>query len=191
LLLNELQPGESYEVILTPFHGLPLLRYRIGDLVTVVDLRDEEAGIGLPQIVFKARADEIIDLAGLCKLDERTLWQAIDNVGVKYVDWTACKEFQGGQSFLRLYLELKEESQAEEIARLIDEQLKAIHVSYREIEELLGLQPVRVTLLTPGTFQHYYEEKETEGASLGQLKPSHMHAPDAVIQRLLTLSQGG
>ena len=64
VLLDEVEPGKTYEVILTHFYGGPLLRYRIKDLVTCTAMRDEEAGIELPQMVFKARADDIISLAG-------------------------------------------------------------------------------------------------------------------------------
>jgi len=191
VLLDEVEPGKTFEVVLTQLYGMPLLRYRIGDLVTFVALRDEEAGIELPQLVFKARADEIIALAGLAELDEGIVWQAIANCGLKYEDWSARKEYEKDQSYLSLYLELKEEREAGEVEKLVDQQLKALDVDYRDVGTMLGLQPVRVTFLTPGTFQRYYEEKRKEGADLAHLKPPHMNASDTIIQRLLQLSQEG
>lgn len=191
VLLDEVEPGKTYEVVLTHFYAMPLLRYRMRDLVTFVALRDEEAGIELPQMVFKARADDIVALAGLAELDEKTTWQALVGTGVKYEDWSARKEYERGQGYLSLYLELKEEREAGEVEKLVDQQLKAIDVDYRDLETMLRLQPVRVTLLSPGTFQRYYEEKHKEGADLAHLKPPHMNASDTVIQRLLLLSQEG
>jgi len=46
-------------------------------------------------------------------------------------------------------------------------------------------------MLSPGTFERYREEKAKEGADLAHLKPAHMNAPDAIIKRLLELSDAG
>jgi len=191
VLLNELEEGKEYEVVITHLYGLPLLRYRMGDIVKVIALRDAETGVNLPHIVFQRRVGETIDLTGLARLDETTIWQAIANTGIKYVDWVACKEYDPTQSFVHLYVELKEEREADTIAAMVDEQLKIIDIDYRDIDAYLKLQPVRVTLLCPGTFQHFTEEKVKEGASLAHLKPIHMNPPEAVIQRLLQLSDIG
>jgi len=189
LLLNELEEGKSYEVVITHFYGMPLLRYRLMDIIKVIALKDEESGINLPQIVFQHRVGETINLAGLADLDEKTIWQAIANTRIKYNDWTACKEYDQNQSFLRLYIELKEEREASELETLIDEQLKRVDTDYKDIGSYLGFHPVRVTVLSPGTFQRYMGEKVKEGADLAHLKPTHMNAPDLVIRRLLQLSE--
>ncbi|GAG35774.1 unnamed protein product, partial [marine sediment metagenome] len=164
VLLNEVEEGKLYEVVITQFYGMPLLRYRLNDIIKIIAVRDEQAGINLPQIVFQRRVGEIINLAGLAELDEKTIWQAIANTGIKYTDWLAGKEYDQNQSFLRLYLELKEEREPAEIATMIDEQLKMIDIDYKDIDNYLKLQPVRVTLLSSGTFQRYTEEKVKEGA---------------------------
>ena len=191
VLLNELEEGKSYEVVITQFYGMPLLRYRMKDIIKVIALKDEESGINLPQIVFQRRVGETINLAGLADLDEKTIWQAIANTGIKYTEWSACKEYDQNKSFIRLYLELKERKEAREVETIIDEQLRIVDTDYKDIDSYLELQPVRVTLLTPGTFQRYMEEKRKEGADLAHLKPAHMNAPDVVIQRILQLSEVG
>ena len=189
VLFNELEEGNLYELVITQFYGMPLLRYRMNDLFQVVALRDDETGVSLPQLVFQRRVADIIDLAGLATLDEKTIWRAIANTGIKYTEWSACKEYDQNQSFLRLYLELSEEREAGEIEHLIDEQLKAVDSDYRDIDYYLEVQPVRVTLLAPGTFQRYMSEKAKEGADLAHLKPPHINPPEEVIQRVLQLSQ--
>ena len=191
VLLSEVEPEKTYEVVITHFYGMPLLRYRMADLVRFVALKDEEAGINLPQMVFLRRADDEIDLAGMTRLDERTIWRAIADAGIKYVDWSACKGYEGSQSFLHLYIEMKEEKEAGEIEHLVDEQLKIVDVDYRDIDSWLGLQPVRVTLLSSGTFQRFYEERVRQGADLAHLKPSHIKPPQETIESLLRLSEGG
>ena len=62
VLLDEVEPGKTYEVVISNFHGMPLLRYRPVDLVTITALEDPETGIKLPQTVFFSRADGLIDL---------------------------------------------------------------------------------------------------------------------------------
>jgi len=191
VLLDEVEAGKDYEIIITQFRGMPLLRYRLGDIVTITALADEEAGINLPQIMFKGRTDEIITLASLAQLDERTLWRAIANTGLKYEDWTARKEYEQGQAYLHVYLESKESKYAQGLEKLIDAQLRAIDPDYKDIDSWLGLQPIKVTFLSRGTFQRYFEEKRREGADFAHLKPRHINAPDEVIQQLLLLSSEG
>ena len=187
VLFNELRPGEEYEVVFTHFYGMPLLRYRLGDVVKCIGLRDEEAKINLPQVVFRARVGDIIQLSGLTELDERTLWQAIVNTGVKIEDWSACKEFEGSRACVRVFVEPKETVDQDSLALAIDAQLKALDADYRDLEEQLGFQPVRVTLLSSGTFGRYYEEMRHQGADLAHLKPPHMNPSYSVVQTLLRL----
>ncbi|GAH81957.1 unnamed protein product, partial [marine sediment metagenome] len=121
--------------------------------------------------------------------DEKTIWQAIANTGIKYTEWSVCKEYDRNQAFIRLYLELQEEKEAAEVESMINEQLKIVDLDYGDIDSYLALQPVRVTLLSSGTFQRYMEVKRREGADLAHLKPTHINAPEAVIHRLLELSK--
>jgi len=190
VLLNEVEAGKVYEVVTTSFYGMPFLRYRLGDLVKIISLK-EETGIKLPQMTFKARADDIVDVYGIARLDERTVWQAIVNTGVEYEDWSMRKEYEGDKPIVRLYIEFKQEMEAQELEQLLHEQLKGDEPLYNEAIEEMRTNPIRVTILPRGGFQHYYEEKRKAGADLAHLKPPHMNASDAVIQDLLRLSGGG
>jgi len=189
VLLDEVEEGKLYEVVITELYGMPLLRYRLKDVIKIVALRDDEAGVNLPQMVFQRRVGETINLGGLAHLDEKTIWQAIANTRLKYTDWSACKGYSRNKSFLNLYIEMKEEKEASEVAAMIDEQLKIVDTDYRDVDAYLKFQPVRVTILSPGTFQNFIEEKRKEGADLAHLKPSHVNPPEAVIKRLLELSE--
>jgi hypothetical protein len=187
ILLDEVKPGERYEIIVTSLYGMPFLRYRLGDLIKIVALEDEEAGIKLPQMVFESRSDGLIDIAGFPRLDEKTIWQAIANTGIKYEDWSVRKEYEQNEPIVRLYIELKEEREAAEVERLIHRELVSLNPDYRDLENMLGIRPLRVTLLPAGSFQRYYEAKQKSGAHLAHLKPPHMNAPDTVIQNLVKL----
>jgi len=185
--LNEVEQGQDYEVVLTHYHGMPFMRYRMGDVVRVAGMGDEETGSTLPQFAFKCRTGDIIMLYSLTELDEKTVWQAIINTGAKVAEWSAAKEIENDQAYLRLYIELKEGADQGDLEKAVDQQLRAIDVDYRDIGDQLGLQPVRVTYLPPGTFQRYYEEMRKEGADLAHLKPPHMNPSDDVIEKLFRL----
>ena len=69
VLLDGLEEGKLYELIVTQFYGMPLLRYRINDIIKVISLTDEETGVRLPQIAVQRKVGQTIDLAGLASLD--------------------------------------------------------------------------------------------------------------------------
>jgi phenylacetate-coenzyme A ligase PaaK-like adenylate-forming protein len=176
-------------MIITQFHGQPLIRYRLGDIVQVVSLEDEETGVRLPQIIVQGKVGETINLANLASLDEKTIWQSISNTKVRYEDWVAFKEYDKNESFLRIFIELKQLKDAQVLADMIDEQLKNVDTDYRDINSYLKTNPVRVTLLSPGTFQRYSDEKIKEGADIAHLKPIHINPSEEILKRLLQLGQ--
>ncbi|MFC1860185.1 GH3 auxin-responsive promoter family protein [Chloroflexota bacterium] len=193
-LLNELDSGESYEVVISHLYGMPLVRYRIGDIIKVINLGDKETGVNLPHIVFQRRIGETIALAGLADLDEKTIWQAISNTGVKYVDWVACKEIENNQAYLRIFVEMKAEEETREatvLAGVIDRELKIMDTDYKDIGEYLNLNPVKLTFLSAGTFGRYINEQREKGADLAHLKPAHVNPPDQAVKRLIELSKIG
>ena len=51
VLLDEVESGKIYEIVITNFYGGPFLRYRLGDLIRIISLKDEEMGVNLPQMV--------------------------------------------------------------------------------------------------------------------------------------------
>ena len=191
VLLNEVRAGERYEVVITNFYGGPFLRYRMHDLVRFVSLRDEEAGIELPSMVFAGRDNDLIDLAGFTGLiDEKLVWKAIANTGLMSEDWAIRKELFGLHAGLHLYIELREESGEREVAKRVHKELAELNPFYGDVEDFLGIRPLEVTLLSPGTFQRYMMGRQAAGADLAHLKPPHMNAPDAVIADLLKASNG-
>lgn len=187
VLLNEVEPGKLYEIIITNFYGMPFLRYRLGDLIRIASLEDKEAGIRLPQMMFESRADGLIDIAGFTRLDEKTVWQAIANTGIRHEDWSARKEFHLDKPVLQIYIEPKDSIETKELEYRIHEQLKVIDRDYSNLEDILGIQPLRVRQLPKGSFQHFFEEKRRAGADLAHLKPPHMNASDNDIKELLYL----
>ena len=175
-----------YELVITNFHGGIFVRYRTGDLIEIISLGDDELGIDIPQMVFHARADGVIDVGGFTRLTEKAIWHAIAETRVPYVDWTMRKEYSGGKPILHLYIELQEGvEETEDLKAVIHQKLAEKDPGYAELESMLGLDPLKITVLPPGTFAHYMEEMRAAGADLAHIKPPRIEPSEKVLNRLL------
>lgn len=187
LLLDEVKPGK-YELVITSLHGGPFVRYRVGHLIEIISLRNEQLDIDIPQMVFLTRVDDQIDIAGFTRLSEKTIWLALENSGLPYTDWTARKEIKDKPE-LHLYIEFKKNGYtAEQVADSIHEELKKLDTPYAELESFTGLRPLSITLLPENTFQIYKHRQQAIGADLLQLKPPHINPSDEIIDILLNPS---
>jgi len=188
VLLPDLEPGKRYEMVITSFHGMPFIRYRLGHLVNITALEDAEAQVRLPQLTFESRADDLIDIAGFTRVSEKTVIQALANSNLKYEDWTIRKEVNGEEIALHLYIEMNGNRSPQEVATTLQNELVNLDPGYRDLEQMMDIRPLDVTLLHPGTFADYYTRKKSLGAELVQRKPPRMNAPDVIVRELLYLS---
>jgi len=184
--LSEVKPGERYELVITSFNGMPFVRYRLGHLIRVTALTDEEAEIYLPQISFETRADDLIDIAGFTRISEKTVTQALANTGLHYEDWSIRKEVKHGKPALHLYIELNHDYQQADLSSILHSELMNVDPFYRDLAVMMEVQPPEVTALLPGTFNDYYKERKDNGSQLAQRKPPRMNASDEIIAALLT-----
>ncbi|MBI4297671.1 MAG: hypothetical protein HY676_03990, partial [Chloroflexi bacterium] len=159
-----------------------------GHLVRVVSLKDEEAGIYLPQIDFEARCDDRIDLAGFTRLDEKTLWEALDDSRLPYSDWIVRKEYVDAKPYLHLYAEFREEVNEQYAEKVLDDSLRLKDPFYDDLHTMLDIYPVKVTCLSLGTFDRYYEAKRDQGLPLTERRPLRMSAVDSSVEDLLKAS---
>ena len=188
VLLPDLEPGKRYEMVITSFHGMPFVRYRLGHLVNITALEDAEAQVRLPQLTFESRADDLIDIAGFTRVSEKTVSQALANSNLKYEDWTIRKEVNAEEIALHLYIEMNGNRSPQEVATTLQNELVNLDPGYRDLEQMMDIRPLDVTLLHPGTFSDYYTRKKSLGAELVQRKPPRMNAPDVIVRELLYLS---
>jgi hypothetical protein len=198
LLLDEVEPGRNYEVVITNLHGGALVRFRLGDMITITARRNDNLNIDIPQMVFYGRADYVIDIAGLGRLTEKIIWEAIENTGIPYTDWTARKEVKNDRSVLHVYIEPKtgtgpvSESQfAECLGREFQKLEERYHHNPYNIYDEADAPPafdsqqfVEVSYLPQGAFTNYIAFKQAEGADLGHLKPPHVNPTDRVLSLL-------
>jgi len=190
VLLDGLEAGENYELVLTNLHGNPLVRYRTGDIVRVTALRNDSIGVALPQIVHYSRRTDLLEIGGFVRLTESTIWRAIEHADVPYVDWTVRKEVESGSPVLRLRMEPREGTaiSENEAASRINRALGQIEPDWADMERMAGLHPLRITYLPTGSFDRYRQRKVSEGADLAHLKPLHINPPDEVLDTLLEVA---
>jgi hypothetical protein len=191
LLLDEVEVGKNYEIVITNFHGGALVRFRPGDMVTITSLRNEKLGINLPQMVFDKRIDGMLDFV-VVRLTEKTIWQAVESTKIPYEDWTSYKE--PGKQVLKLLIEVKEgyQTDAVQVAEAVHN-----HIMSADNPDLDADSPLRedfassinfkvdVTLLPSGAFASFTEHKKAEGADLAHLKPPHVNPSDKILSLLL------
>jgi len=194
VLLDEVREGENYELVITNFHGGIMTRYRLGDMVRISSLRNKKLNVDIPQMVFHSRVDDLMDIASLGRLTERTIWEAVENTGIPYVDWVARKEIIDNKPALHVYLELRGDyiASEESVAVATREQFRRLDRRYRcnfynlmgDMETVLGLKPVEVTLLPRGAFAGYNSQRRAQGAGVGGMKQPHISPSEEVLSLL-------
>jgi len=191
VLLDEVKAEENYEIAVTNFHGGALVRYRPGDMIRITSLRNEKLGIEIPQMVFERRADDLLDFV-FVRLTEKTIWQAIENTGFAYEDWTAYKK--DGEPVLSLFIELKDGYQGSEadIAVAVQEQIIKSDNNNKDTKSLIRDDfatmidfRIEINLLPRGAFANYTAQRQAEGADLAHLKPPHINPSEKVLSLLM------
>jgi hypothetical protein len=184
-LMDEVKPG-NYELVITSFMGGPFVRFRLGHLVKITSLRNEELNIDIPQMQFLSRVDDQLDVAGFTRLTEKVIWQAIENANLSYNGWTVRKETEQDKPVMRLYIEMKDDNNndAYQISDTVHQELKKLDKPYTELESFIGLNPLRVTLLHKDAFKLYKAKQKADGAELTHLTPPHLNPSPDIIEFL-------
>ena len=194
LLLNEVKAGENYEIVVTPFHGGALMRYKIGDMVKIQSLRNDKLGIELPQMTFERRVDDFLDFY-VVNFTERSIWQAIESMGIPYEDWIAYKDTE--RLTLNIGIELRDgyQTDTKKIAALMYNKLtqpdsnKSAEVTRdNDLTDVAGFS-IKVEILPKGTFAGFISQRQAEGADLAHLKPPHVNPSEKILAMLTSKTE--
>ena len=185
-MMDELEVG-VYELVISNFHGGAFVRYRIGDLFEVISLGDPEIDSELPQFRFYSRNTDVIDLGGIVRLTEKEIWRAVEATGIPYRDWVVRKEFSDGKPNLHLYIEPKtiEIGFGEDARLVIAQYLRDCNPDYRGFEEIMGRDPLVLSLFSKGAFEAYMTAQQEAGADIAHIKPPHMQPTEKIMAHLL------
>ena len=184
LLMDEVIPGEVYELVLTVLKGGAFARYRCGDMYRCVGLTNREDGTRIPRFEYIDRVPSIIDIAGFTRISENGITSAIRLSGLPVHNWTAAKEFnENNRPFLHMYVEVEKGALAERavsseiLKEILSTYFKYIDQDYRDLKKILGMDPLVVTILKCGSFGAYSEKY---GKTLRHMNPSRRELAELI-----------
>ncbi|MEC9484448.1 MAG: GH3 auxin-responsive promoter family protein [Candidatus Izemoplasma sp.] len=159
VLLDEIKPNEVYELVITKLRGGAFVRYRIGDIMKCVGLKNKEDGVNLPQVIYLDRVHNIIDLAGFTRLTKQVIGDAIKLSQLDILHYIANKEYINNKPIIHLYLEVKGVVSDKLIKEKINHELKQLDSDYQDVHEMLGYDPLKITRLKNNSFASFKEQK--------------------------------
>jgi hypothetical protein len=190
VFLDGVIPGEAYEMVLTNFNGMPLVRYQVGHEMEFLPPSEQEQKVRLPQFRFLGRADDRLDIAGFTRIDEQTVLRVLEAAKVQGQEWVMAKETTAGERFPRVHLYLEQPgAEEDELTRRVHEALREVDPFYRDLGDMLGIDPLRVSLLERGTFDRFYDQRQREGYGLDQRSPRKMNPAPEDLALLIALGR--
>ncbi len=175
-LMNEVIPGEKYEIVISVLKGGAFVRYRVGDIYQCVGLTNHEDRTRIPRFKYIDRIPSIIDIAGFTRISENSIREVMELSGLPVENWIAVKEYnRQNRPMLHLYVEMKKQALAnaaisKEILREhLSIYFKYVDQDYNYLKRILGMDPLEITILKCGTFSEYEKQK---GRGLKHINPS-------------------
>lgn len=164
-LFDELEVGETYELVISVFKGGVFMRYRIKDVYKCI----AKTSKGLPRFKYIDRTLDIIDIAGFTRISEKLVEKVIKLSKIKITNYAIKKEFNSNNKpFLHMYVELDEGGfmdEASSISTLKDQlsiYFNYVDSDYKDLKKILGMDPLKVSVLRCHTFEKYKEVYNTE-----------------------------
>ena len=175
-LMDEVIPGEKYELVISVLKGGAFMRYRVGDVYRCTGREHGEDGPRIPRFGYIDPVPTIMDIATFTRISAPTLESAIGLSGLPVADWTARKEYSPeNRPFLHLYAEIASGALVNQAVtkEILREQLEIYfrHMDndYKDLKRLLGIEPLQITIVKCGTFDRL---RSHTGRTLRRLNPS-------------------
>jgi len=183
-LLDEARAGEKYELVITNLLGGSMVRYKTGDMIKIISQRDKRPDVGIPQMLFHSRIDELIEMGGEVRLTESTIWQAIENTRIPYLDWAARKEIIDNKPILHVYMETKDQAISEcQIVLAIDTEMKKLDDDYARLKSPGEKSPpITVTILPEDSFKSYMAKTQADQTNITFI---HINPSEKMLELLL------
>ena len=161
-LMDEVIPGEKYELVITVLKGGAFARYRVGDMYRCVGLTNKEDNTKIPRFEYIDRVPGIIDIAGFTRISENGIRNAIELSGLPLKDWVAVKEYnEENRPYLHLYVEIAtveligRAMSTEILKEVLTTYFKYIDHDYADLKKIIGMDPLKVSILKRGSFASY------------------------------------
>ncbi len=175
-LMNEVVPGEKYEIVISVLKGGAFVRYRVGDVYECVGLTNNEDETKIPRFKYIDRIPSIIDIAGFTRITENCIRDVVELSGLPIENWIAVKEYnKDNRPKMHMYVEMESNAMvnAAMSKEILREQLsiyfKYVDQDYKDLKHILGMEPLEITILKCGTFAGY---ERHQGKKLKAINPS-------------------
>ena len=181
LLMDELEVGKEYELIVTNLSGF--YRYRLGDVIRVTGYHNE-----CPMLVFSYRKSQLISMYGE-KVTEMTLRTAVEAMAEEsettVLEYSVYADTSSDPGHYVVLLESDREVSPEHwpvYSEILNRKLCQTHDSYcKKIQQKIML-PLEVTVVQSQTYALSRDLKVMGGASPNQIKPLHV-IPEGRVKR--------
>ncbi len=175
VLWNEVVAGGVYELVITVFKGGAFARYRVGDVFRCTGIGSQKENNSIPRFQFVDRVPQVIDIAGFTRITEKSISQAINLSRLPIAAWTAKKEFtEDYRPYMHLYVEMQRSNLVNSAIsiRILQDQLgiyfRYIDQDYEDLKKILGIDPLKITMLKCGTFELY---EQRYGSKIRTMNP--------------------
>lgn len=190
-LMNEVISGEKYELVLTVLKGGVFARYRVGDIFRCVGLTNLEDDTRIPRFEYVDRVPTIIDIAGFTRISENGIKDAIELSKLPVKGWTAQKEYnEDNKPYLHIYVEIDKNKFTENavnteiIKDILSTYFKYIDQDYKDLKKILGMDPLKVTILKCGTFDSFTKVKDRQ---ISRINPNSSDFRDLIDLQTIQL----
>lgn len=187
LLINELEIGKEYEIVVTNLSGL--YRYRIKDVVKVVGFEGKA-----PLIQFSFRKEQLINISAV----HLTMGHMVDvikrlenDLKISITDYSVFPDTEHSPSRITLFLEVKDEVIKDniDIAELFDEKIIETTPAFKAILEHGNAAKSVVYFVKPGTYEKYREMRAKKATSVNQVKTVRLIKDEATLKYFLDSSK--
>ncbi len=170
LLLNELEVGKKYEMVVTNSSGL--YRYRMEDIVQVTRMHNNT-----PVIEFLYRRNLSMNVANektTTAMVDFAAKQVFEKTGNEFVGYSFYPDFSTNPPRYCMLTEIKgdiSEEKRQEMIEVLDEELKGVNEKYFKYRRWGMLNRPEILILKPDTYWDYRENLRNQGVHLNQIKP--------------------
>jgi hypothetical protein len=174
--IDQVKRDHSYELVGTPFGSL-FVRYAIGDIVRVVDFRDD----GMPLFIIEGRTSNVIQIGDYFRITEAFAHTILYEAGLRNSDKWAITKSPGPEETLIILMEKDWAYDEREASKRIYHALHDLSEDFQNyVKDYRITSPqevIRVKYLKKGAFMRYTIKKIKEGAPLGQYKAKKIILP--------------
>ena len=188
LLLDQLEAGKEYELVVTNLSGF--YRNRLGDVIRVTGYHNE-----CPMIVFSYRKNQLISMYGE-KVTETTLRTAVESMaeesGTTVIEYSVYADTETDPGHYIVLLESDREILPDAwpyYSEILNRKLCEAHDSYRKKIQQKTMLPLEVKFVQPQTYALFRDLRVMGGASPNQIKPIHVISGDRLRRFFFGLLQ--